>query len=66
MSDNTFIYGNENGSNTPKSDLMEYAERYGMAALGYAIYELIRTDSMDADWTLAENVWEFGGNDGNN
>lgn len=55
--------GNEE---TPKNDLIEYAERYGVEALGYAILNLCKENEFTPDWNLVNGIWEYGGNTGNN
>ena len=47
-----------------KEDVLEYVERYGLKALGYAIYELVKQDELILDWDTINNIWEFDGNEG--
>ena len=42
-------------------DLVDYANRYGDNALGFAICELIASGEFKPSNELANLIWEFGG-----
>ena len=46
---------------TPYADIVEYGERYGLEALGLAILDIARQQSVEMTWELAQEVWEYGG-----
>ena len=47
-------------------DLITYANRYGLDALGYAVLEMAKNDEIHFTSKDTENIWEFGGNKGEN
>lgn len=44
------------------NDLTEYANRYGYDALGYAILDMAKNNSLHITQKQATEVWEYGGN----
>lgn len=42
-------------------DILAYASRYGYAALGYAIEDMIRNNELIITEEECEGVWEYGG-----
>lgn len=47
---------------TAEGDFCEYAERYGLSALGYAIYDMIKKGDMEVNFDMANALWMYGGN----
>lgn len=45
-------------------DLNEYASRYGLDALGYAIREMARANEIHITQKQMCSLWEYGGNTG--
>ena len=43
-------------------DVIEYAERYGLDALGYAFREMVKSGEIKLTQQAAEYLWEYGGN----
>lgn len=46
------------------NDLTEYASRYGLDALGYAIREMARNNEIHFTQEQMCGLWEYGGNKG--
>lgn len=46
-------------------DIVEYANRYGYAALGYAIKDMVENNELNMTEAECEGVWEYGGYAGN-
>lgn len=46
------------------NDLNEYASRYGLDALGYAIREMARNNEIHFTQEQMCGLWEYGGNTG--
>lgn len=44
------------------NDLTEYATRYGYDALGYAIAEMAKNNTIHLTQSQMCELWEFGGN----
>lgn len=42
-------------------DVTTYASRYGYDALGYALLEMMRSDSVKITQEQAAELWEYGG-----
>lgn len=57
---------NEMALDTANQDIVDYAEKYGNEALGYAIADMIKNGELELDSSVAGTVWEYGGNTGNN
>lgn len=47
--------------NTPQTDVVEYARKYGYDALGYAIVRMIDEGDFNPDWEFARKLWEYDG-----
>lgn len=45
-------------------DVVEYANRYGLAALGYAFMECVKSGEIRLTDPETEAIWEYGGNPG--
>ena len=45
-------------------DLNEYASRYGLDALGYAIREMAKSNTIHFTQEQMNELWEYGGNKG--
>lgn len=45
-----------------KDDVVVYATRYGLEALGYAILDLVKRDELHLTSKDTTNIWEYGGN----
>ncbi len=43
-------------------DLNEYASRYGLDALGYAILDMAKNDEIHLTQEQMRSLWEYGGN----
>ena len=59
--DNTWIPVNDTEP-TAEDNFCEYAERYGLADFGYAIYNMIKDGDMEVNFDMANDLWEYGGN----
>ena len=59
--DNTWIPVNDTEP-TAEDNFCEYAERYGLDAFGYAIYNMIKDGDMEVNFDMANDLWEYGGN----
>jgi len=57
---------NENVLGQTEQDILDYAEKYGNEALGYAICDLIENDAYRFPEDLPGLIWEYDGNTGNN
>lgn len=55
---------NESASRSNEQDILDYADKYGNEALGYAICDLIENSAYMFPEDLAELIWEYGGNTG--
>ena len=56
--------GDDDTEQTPEGDFFEYAERYGLDAFGYAIYNMIKEGDMKVNFDMANALWTYGGNIG--
>lgn len=45
-------------------DVVSYASRYGLAALGYALRDMIQNDEIHLTQENTVSLWEYGGNPG--
>ena len=53
---------NDDGTEqTAEGDFYEYAEKYGLAAFGYAIYNMIKEGDMKVNFDMANALWMYGG-----
>jgi hypothetical protein len=48
-----------------EQDILDYAEKYGNEALGYAICDLIENSAYRFPEDLPGMIWEYDGNTGN-
>lgn len=46
---------------SPESDVKDYANQYGYAALGYAIVRMINEGCFEPDWNFASTLWDYDG-----
>lgn len=49
---------------TPQGDVIDYANKYGYDSLGYAVVQMIKGGEFFPDWDFAQNLYEYGGNNG--
>ena len=49
-------------STTFLGDINEYATRYGLDALGYAVLEMVKNNEINFTQAQTEALWEYGGN----
>ena len=60
MEGHTWI--NDDGTEqTAEGDFCEYAEKYGLAAFGYAIYNMIKEGDMKVNFDMANDLWMYDG-----
>ena len=46
---------------SPYNDIIDYAEKYGYEALGYALYQVAKNKDAEIDWDLVREIWEYDG-----
>ena len=51
-------------SNTTEvlDDIVVYATRYGLDALGYALLDMVKNNEIHLTSTQTTSLWEYGGN----
>ena len=47
-----------------RQEIIDYAERYGEAALGHAFLDLVRNREFVPQYGLATDIWEYDGSTG--
>lgn len=45
-------------------DVVSYASRYGLSALGYALRDMIQNNEIHLTQAQTQSLWEYGGNPG--
>ena len=55
------VFYDDGTEQTAEGDFCEYAEKYGLAAFGYAIYNMIKEGDMKVNFDMANDLWMYDG-----